>query len=151
MLKICDYSKEFLEYSWEWLNDKEIKELTMTPDFTKQEQNEFYQSLDDRIDYKIFGIKIDNEPAGACGLKHITKEEAEYWGYIGDKHHWGEGYGVQIINEMIHVAKKAGISNVYLNVIKTNTRATDLYLKYGFLIDHELSTADVWHMYLNIR
>ena len=150
MLKICDYNKEFLECSWKWLNDKETKELTMTPDFTKQLQNEFYLSLEERVDYKIFGVKIDSKPAGACGLKNITKDEAEYWGYIGEKHYWGKGYGVQIMDEMINVAKKAGISNVYLKVSKTNVRATNLYLKYGFLINIELSTTDVLHMYLNI-
>ena len=150
MFKICDYNKEFLKYSWKWLNDKEIKELTMTSDFTKKQQKEFFLSLKNRVDYKIFGIKIDNTPVGACGLKNITKEDAEYWGYIGEKKYWGKGYGVQIINEMINFAKKVGISNFYLKVSKTNIRATNLYLKYGFIINNELSATDILHMNLNI-
>ena len=38
MLSLVEYTEEFLELSWLWLSDPEIKELTMTPDFTKKEQ-----------------------------------------------------------------------------------------------------------------
>lgn len=35
------YNEDFLEKSWEWLNDEELKYLTMTPDFTRKDQNFF--------------------------------------------------------------------------------------------------------------
>lgn len=45
-----EYSIEFLELSWEWLNDSEIKSLTMTPDFTREEQIVFFRKLPFRQD-----------------------------------------------------------------------------------------------------
>ena len=42
-IKFVEYNEIFLEKSWEWLNNKEIKYLTCTPDFTKEQQkNGFY-------------------------------------------------------------------------------------------------------------
>lgn len=146
MLEFCDYKEEFLVYSWEWLNDKEIKELTMTPNFTKEQQKFFYLSLKEREDYIIYGLKIDDKPVGACGLKNIHEGIAEYWGYIGEKKYWGKGYGAKIINEMISIAEEKKISNLYLKVTKNNVRAIKLYLNMGFLINEDLSTNNILYM-----
>lgn len=146
MLEFCDYKEEFLVYSWEWLNDKEIKELTMTPNFTKEQQKKFYLSLKEREDYIIYGLKIDDKPVGACGLKNIREGIAEYWGYIGEKKYWGKGYGAKIINEMISIAEEKKISNLYLKVTKNNVRAIKLYLNMGFLINEDLSTNNILYM-----
>ena len=146
MLKFCDYKEEFLMYSWEWLNNKEIKELTMTPNFTKEQQKKFYLSLKEREDYIIYGLKIDDKPVGACGLKNIREGIAEYWGYIGEKKYWGKGYGAKIINEMISIAEEKKISNLYLKVTKNNVRAIKLYLNMGFLINEDLSTNNILYM-----
>ena len=150
MLKICGYDREFLECSWHWLKDKEIKELTMTPDFSRQQQKEFFISLEQRKDYKIYGFRINNKPAGACGLKNIRLCKAEYWGYIGEKQFWGKGYGKQMINEMIKVAQREEISHVYLKVGKSNIRAIKLYNRFGFTVNHELSSEKVTHMYIDV-
>lgn len=151
MLTICKYSKEFLECSWRWLNDKEIRDLTMTPRFSKKEQQEFYLSLDDRKDYLIYGIKIKDKAVGACGLKNVTSKMAEYWGYIGEKEYWGKGYGVKIINEMINIALQKRLSFIYLKVINTNIRAIKLYLKMGFVIDEKLCKNNITYMRLDIK
>ena len=37
-----EYTEEFLDLSWEWLNDPEIKLLTMTPDFSREDQRAFF-------------------------------------------------------------------------------------------------------------
>jgi len=97
---LVNYSKLFLDLSWKWLNDAEIKKLTDTPDFTKSEQENWYNSLQYKNDYLIFGILYDNEPIGVCGLKNVSKDDCEYWGYIGEKKHWGKGLGKQILSQM---------------------------------------------------
>ena len=137
-LSFVNYSIKYLDYSWIWLNDAEIKTLTNTSDFTKEDQSIFFNSLSERKDYFIKGISYNKKPIGACGLKNITEYDAEYWGYIGDKNYWGKGIGKYIINYLIGIAKEKSISSIYLHVIKSNIRAINLYLKSGFEIENTI-------------
>lgn len=136
-IKIVQYNIDFLDYSWNWLNDPEIKKLTNTPAFSKEDQLSFFQSLPERKDYYIRGIVYNGKPIGACGLKKITKTDAEYWGYIGEKEYWGKGFGKLILTAMIDKAKELGLSSVYLKVITDNPRAISLYNRLGFEIESE--------------
>jgi RimJ/RimL family protein N-acetyltransferase len=144
--KIVDFSIEFLEKSRNWLRDPEIKTLTLTESFSDLEQNEWFDSLSSLNDYYIKGFKINGEPAGAFGLKHIRNKTAEYWGYIGEKKYWGEGYGKLFLSYAIDYAKANKISSIYLKVIDTNTRALNLYVSYGFKFT--LKEENIHHMIL---
>ena len=132
-LTFVPYSREFLTRSWDWLNDPETKALTLTPDFTKEQQETFYVTLPSRTDYLIFGIALAGQPIGACGLKHITEMDAEYWGYIGEKQYWGGGLGRQIIGHCEEIARVKGLKELYLHVGADNARAKRLYEKCGFI------------------
>jgi RimJ/RimL family protein N-acetyltransferase len=132
MPSLADYNLVFLDKSWEWLNDPEIKALTLTPDFTKEQQKAFYDGLPDRKDYWIKGIMEDGIPVGAMGLKHINNEEAEYWGYIGEKAYWGKGIGPYMLREAIAKAKELELHQLYLHVDEKNLRAKQLYINMGF-------------------
>lgn len=136
-LLIVEYSIQFIEPSWNWLNDPEIKKLTNTPNFSKEDQINFFHSLPERKNYYIKGIVYNEDPIGACGLKNITDTDAEYWGYIGEKEYWGKGLGKQIMNKMIEKAKELNLSSIYLKVISDNPRAISLYKKIGFEIENE--------------
>ncbi len=140
-LKFVDYNLIFLNQSWIWLNDREVKELTNTPDFTKEQQEDFYHSLKNKEDYFIKGIEYNKKPIGACGLKRITGEDAEYWGYIGEKEYWGKGLGKYILDYAVDYAKKIGLSSLYLDVVKQNKRAIGLYERMGFLIEKETDSS----------
>ena len=129
---LVDYNLVFLEKSWQWLNDPDLKALTLTPDFTKQDQLNFYNSIAQRKDYWIKGIEEDAKPIGAMGLKHINTKEAEYWGYIGEKEYWGRGIGSFMLQEAVSKAKEMGLQKIYLQVIGHNSRAKKLYEKTGF-------------------
>lgn len=133
MIKLIEYDKDFLNLSWLWLNDSETKSLTMTPDFTRQEQAEFFNNIKKRHNYKIWGISYDNEKIGACGLKNITSGNAELWCYIGEKKYWGTGLGKDIIKNIENESKKIGIKLLSLTVSKENNRALSLYLRNGFI------------------
>lgn len=87
------YDAEFLSLSWEWLNDKEIKQLTLTPDMTREGQRKWFDGLSSRDDYFVWGLVYDGLPVGVVGLKHIdmNAREGEYFGYIGKKDLWGGG------------------------------------------------------------
>ena len=133
-ISFVEYTKIFLEKSYKWLNDLEIKYLTDTPDFTKEAQQEWFETLSNRNDYKVWGIEFDKKPIGVVGLKHINNQEstAEYFGYIGEKEYWGHGIRKLMIQFCIKQAKLMKINNLTLNVIKDNIRAINLYRRFGF-------------------
>ena len=131
-IKFVEYNEIFLEKSWEWLNDKEIKYLTCTPDFTKEQQKEWFLSLKGKKDYFIKGVLCNNTPIGVAGLKNITDTDGEYWGYIGEKEYWNKGIGKELINYISHYGYILNLKEIYLKVIKDNIRAIKLYQKMGF-------------------
>ena len=136
MLSLVDFDLKFLKISWYWLNDPEIKALTLTPDFTEEDQKLFYHSMYQKNNYWIKGIAENGIPIGAMGLKNINAKEksAEYWGYIGEKEYWGKGIGKFMITEAFTQAKKLGLSQLHLKVGSENLRAKKLYLNLGFTV-----------------
>ena len=131
-LKLVPYDRGFLDMSWIWLNDPEIRRLTMTPSFTKMQQVDFFNGLDDRDGYVIFGVSLNKKKIGACGLKSFRDGMAELWLYIGDKDFWGKGIGKNILLQLEEKAKEIGLMGLFLNVSKENISAQKLYLKSGF-------------------
>lgn len=140
MITLCEYTIEFLNHSWEWLNEPEIKNLTNTPDFTREDQMNWYYSLQETNDYLVWGVKYNDIPIGACGLKKITGVDSEYWGYIGEKEFWGKGYGKSILIAVLERARSLGNESVWLKVIKTNERAFKMYTNFDFEIEQENET-----------
>ena len=133
MINLVEFDVLFLKKSWKWLNDKEIKEMTDTSDFTKKDQIEWFNSLSKNKKYKIWGVMLEKKPIGACGLKKIKNKKAEYWGYIGEKNEWGKGYGKEMMNLVEKKAKEIAIKEIYLKVKENNKRAINLYIKSNFI------------------
>lgn len=133
-IRLVDFDDVFLEVSYKWLTDKEIKELTMTPDINKEGQKKWFDELKNRKDYLVKGVTADGYPVGAVGLKHIdlNSRTAEYFGYIGEKKYWGKGIGSIMMKDIEFIAKKLGIRVIYLKVLNINHRALRLYLKRGY-------------------
>ncbi|MDT8717514.1 GNAT family N-acetyltransferase [Clostridium sp. 19966] len=48
------------------------------------------------------------------------------------KEYWGYGMGKMMLENMLSFADKAGIEKMSLYVVETNTKAIQLYKKYGF-------------------
>ena len=121
-IQFLEFSRVFLALSYRWLS----------PDITKENQEKWFASLPDKNDYYIRGIAVDNKPIGACGLKHITSEAGEYWGYIGEKDYWGKGIGGRMLAFIEEYAKSLGLKQIYLHVLHDNERAMRLYVKNGY-------------------
>jgi len=132
-LKLVEYDHNFLDKSWEWLNDQELKYLTMTPDFTKRQQEDFYKSLASRKDYFIYGVSFLGDSIGACGLKNFIDDKAELWLYIGNKKYWGKGLGKKIMVFLENEAIQKGLNKLYLRVLKENKVAINLYKKLNYI------------------
>ncbi|MFV7759045.1 GNAT family N-acetyltransferase [Shewanella algae] len=144
-LDFVKFDEVFLEMSWCWLNDPEIKVLTSTPNFTRQEQMFFFNSLP-RDDYKVWGIKCDSTPVGVLGLKNIKGAEAEYFGYIGEKGLWGKRLFPEMLHFVVDVALSLGLRSIYLNVSSLNVRAIRAYRREGFKLVDSKSTSTNFHM-----
>lgn len=134
-VEFCEFDKGFLEKSYQWLSDPQIKRLTLAPEkITKDDQNTWFKSLEDRNDYLIWGVKYQENDIGAVGFKNIDNKTktAEYFGYIGEKEYWGKGIGSSMLEYAIQKAKEMDLCCLNLNVSKDNERAINLYKKFGF-------------------
>lgn len=132
-LQLVEYDRSFLDMSWMWLNDKQIKYLTMTPEFSREEQQAFFKNLPKRKDYFIKGVTYKEIPIGACGLKNISGDQAELWLYIGDKEYWGKGLGEKIMLLLETEAVNLNIRKIYLKVLEENKAAIGLYEKLNYI------------------
>lgn len=136
MIQFEEYSEEYLEKSWNWLNDIEIKKLTNTPDFTKEQQVKWFENLVQNDTYKIWGVSYNGIPIGVFGIKNIDcdKKNGEYWGYIGEKKYWGKGIGTIVLTEILKKAsEELGLNSIYLKVLIHNSVAIKLYEKLQFV------------------
>lgn len=136
-LQIVDYTESILEKSWNWLNDSEIKHLTSTPDFSKEDQQKWFSGLENNTKYWVKGIQYNNKTIGVAGLKKIDTDNktAEYFGYIGEKEYWGKGLSSDLFTLIFTIAKNQfDLKSLYLNVIPENIRAIKAYEKAGFTI-----------------
>ena len=137
VLRFDTFDKRFCEKSWEWLNDPEIKKLTMTPDFTLEDQSRWFSQLPQMKDYKIWGVSLEDLPIGAVGLKRLALKDGEYWGYIGERRYWGLGLGRQMVRFVLDQARTLNLNEVFLRVHSDNRRALALYTACGFKTDRE--------------
>ena len=132
-LQLVEYDRGFLDMSWIWLNDKQLKYLTMTPEFSREEQQAFFKNLPKRKDYFIKGVTYKEIPIGACGLKNIAGDQAELWLYIGDKEYWGKGLGEKIMLLLEREAVNLNVRKIYLKVLEENKAAIGLYKKLSYI------------------
>ncbi len=136
-LQLVSYTEDILEKSWIWLNDPEIKHLTSTPEFSREDQQKWFSNLENLETYWVKGIQYNNKIIGVIGLKKIdtTNKTAEYFGYIGEKEYWGKGLSSDLFKLIFDIAKNQfSLKSLYLNVIPENTRAVKAYEKAGFTI-----------------
>lgn len=131
-VRMVRYDENFLNESWNWFQDRELRKLTMTPAFSREEQLDWYRKLAERQDYLIYGIEIDGKPVGAFGIKNFSDGNAEYWGYIGVRQYWGCGIGKWMVGQAIDLARTRGLRRLWLKVMDENIRAIKLYLGCGF-------------------
>ena len=133
-IRFIEYDETFLHLSKQWLSDPEIKRLTMTPDIDDEAQQRWFEKLNQRKDYLIWGILANEKPIGAVGIKNIDQvaKSGEYWGYIGEKEFIGQGIGRHMVEAMVDHGKNIGLKTLTLKVANYNQRAYVLYKKIGF-------------------
>lgn len=134
-VSLTPFSRSFLGLSFHWLNDPEIRFLTDSPVVTPDGQEAWFAGLEDRTDYRVWGVLADGQPVGVCGIKHIQDREGEYFGYIGEKSSWGQGVGRRMMALTESRAQAEGLGRLRLCVLKANERAVRLYEGCGYKVD----------------
>lgn len=134
MIKVLEFDIKFLNKSWEWLNDEELQKLIISPRISKKQQEEWFYSLKNKKNYYIKGIEYNGEKIGVLGLKNITQNKGEYFGYIGEREYWGLGIGKFMLKYIEEYCKKIKLKKIYLKVLKNNKRAFLLYKRFGYKI-----------------
>lgn len=138
MIRLVPYDRTYLTLSKKWLSDDETNRLVNAGAQPSDEEREkWFSSLPNKSDYIIWGVEYNEEPVGACGLKHIKDGRAEWWMYIGEKSLWGKGLGGQILKELLKEVQIYGIKELYMSVQKSNVRCVSLHDKYGFVVTSE--------------
>lgn len=129
-----EFNEKMLRKTYEWLQDEELCHLIDTTPVSLEKQKAWFESLKNRKDYYIKGIVCDSIPIGAVGIKHISSNTGEYWGYIGNKEFWGKGIGKEMVSRMLLDAKEIyKLSTLKLRVREDNMRAFRLYQSMGFV------------------
>lgn len=136
-LELVEYTHDFLLLSNKWLNDTQIKQLTNSTTFTPAQQLQWFNELPSKTNYLIWGVTLNSEKVGACGLKKVTNIDAEYWGYIGEKSYWGKGYGSVMLTIIEQKATQLHLKSIWLTVLLSNTNAIKLYTKNGFMLENK--------------
>ena len=63
-VSLCEFDSIFLEKSWIWLNDPYINYYSAIGLISRKEQLEWFNSLRERSDYMIWGVKYQDTPIG---------------------------------------------------------------------------------------
>lgn len=143
-IRLVPYDRAYLDHSWDWLRDPELKALTLAGDFTREDQVAFFESLPQRTDYKIWGVESpEGDPIGAAGIKKIVGTSGEFWCYVGDRSWWGRKIGGQILELCEEKARELGLDHLTMIAGATNDRSISAFEKMGFTPDPESSSATI--------
>ncbi|HQE12711.1 MAG TPA: GNAT family N-acetyltransferase [Flavipsychrobacter sp.] len=131
-ITLAQFDDSWKELSFRWLQQEELRALIEAPSITHEQQDAWFKTLANRMDYKIWGVVYNHIPVGVCGLKNINEQQAEYWGYIGVMDYWGKGIGSKMMEFMEEKARGLKLKTLVLKVAATNKRAIRLYEKAKF-------------------
>jgi diamine N-acetyltransferase len=123
-----------------WFNDPEVRQyLLLYKPMSKAEEERWVEARQEARDEFIFGIEalIGEEWVliGNVGLVKIDwKNRAAALGIVlGEKEHWGQGYGTEATRLMLRFAfHELNLHRVELDVFDFNERAMRCYKKVGF-------------------
>lgn len=123
------------KYFARWWRDKELLKLTsgiLKLISDKEVEKYFLAIINNSTDYH-FMILLNKKVIGHTVLAKRKNDWYETQIVIGEKQYWGRGYGTKAIKLLLKKAKKLGISEIYLEVRPTNTRAIAAYENSGFI------------------
>lgn len=121
--------------------DGETKFLARTPgefSVTVEQEREFIKNILDDDGSDWFVAEYDGKVIGQCSVGLVSKYEkyrhrAEVT-FVILKDYWGMGIGGKLIQHCIDWCRDKNVSQIELSVVADNTRAINLYEKFGFKV-----------------
>ncbi|MBN1179255.1 MAG: GNAT family N-acetyltransferase [Anaerolineae bacterium] len=145
-----------------WFGDPEVRRhLLVYLPFSLTQEERWYEGLVGRLergsDVVLAVDTLEGVHIGSIGLHSIDwkSRHAELGITIGDKGHWGQGYGTDAIRTLLRLAfAEMNLHRVYLRVDADNMRGIHCYQKCGFqkegtlrdAVFHEGQYVDQWLM-----
>lgn len=105
--------------------------------FTVEDQEKYMKEKDESGNEVELLAELDGKIVGTAGIDAVgrnykTRRRAEF-GIGIDKAYWGLGIGSALTRACIECAKRAGYSQLELEVVADNKSALSLYNKLGFV------------------
>lgn len=123
--------------SWRWRNDLDVWTYTgKKPNLfiTEEIERIWIEKVLKEKNSKRYAIIVDNCYVGNIQLTQITKNDAEYHIFIGDKKFWGRGVAFSASQQLIKFAiTELNLKSIYLTVNPSHLKAIQLYEKIGFV------------------
>jgi glycosyltransferase involved in cell wall biosynthesis/RimJ/RimL family protein N-acetyltransferase len=136
--------------SWKWRNKPEIWEYTVKRpniEVTYEIERSWIEKAIEDESSKRFAIIVNDLYIGNIQLTNITKNDAQYHVFIGEKSFWGKGISYIASQQLIRFAKNIlRLESIYLFVEPNHEKGIKLYQKCGFkIISPEVK------MFLNLK
>jgi RimJ/RimL family protein N-acetyltransferase len=135
------FDEVYFDRSKEWLADTELVWLIRAdPVADQRERQDWFEGLDQRADYAVWGIEYSGQPVGVMGIKQIGLDDgAEYFMYIGERQFWRKGIGRWALREIQSEVRSRGLTWVYGRIAHHNERSMRAHLALGMrpLMDEE--------------
>lgn len=119
-----------------------MKMVTGKPDLELDARERLKKMLKINQEYPKIGnfrisLKLDNDFVGHAKLVMTKKNEAEI-GYLLMPEHWGKGYGSEIAESLVSLAKEIDeIQSLMANIAPENIASQRILEKQGFLWEYD--------------
>lgn len=136
-----------------WMNDPEVTHHLLTyPPLNLEDETEWYenQRKDDTSLNLAIVITGEKLHIGSVSLMHLNRQDqnAELGILIGDKTQWGQGYGREAIELLVHYGfTELNLHRIYLRVDASHAAGIRCYQKCGFVEEGRLREAVFHHGY----
>ncbi len=136
-----------------WMNDPEVIHHILTyPPLNLEDETEWYENQ--RKDNTSLNLAIvitgENLHIGSVSLMHLNRQDqnAELGILIGDKTQWGQGYGREAIELLVHYGfTELNLHRIYLRVDASHAAGIRCYQNCGFVEEGRLREAVFHHGY----
>ena len=142
-LVLKEHTEESFDKLFRWMNDPELVRLEYAWDFTPQSQADITKTLlrymEDTEAGKGYHFAIiqaeTGEMIGYCGIILIDRRNHKCTPFlvIGERGHWGKGYGREVLQALIDFSfGELNLNRMETNIYTYNERSFRLFERLGF-------------------
>jgi len=146
-IRLRAVEREDLPRFVEWFDDPEVRAgISLFMPLSLAEEEDWYEGMlkKDPIEHTLsIDVHKGDEwtHVGGCGLFDLQPQSRrmELGIIIGEKSYWDQGFGTDVTRTLLgHAFETLNLNRVVLRVFETNSRATQVYKKIGFIEEGRL-------------